>query len=271
MNRVSISRRAVVCALVFPVALALFGVPPGRARPVQSGKNGRVLKRLLIVTVTKGYRHADSIPLAEQTLAALGAESGDYTVDYARTDSDLAAKMSLVGLRNYDGVVFASTTGDLPLPDGAAFLQWIRQGHAFIGIHAATDTRHGDPAYLDMIGAEFKRHGPQVTVTARVDDPRHPATTMLGDTLTVHDEIYQFVAPDRAKMHRLLSLDRNPETGVPGFYPLAWCRMYGHGRVFYTALGHRPDVWRSAWYPQHLLGGIQWALGLKPGDAVPQP
>jgi type 1 glutamine amidotransferase len=30
--------------------------------------------------------------------------------------------------------------------------------------------------------------------------------------------------------------------------------------VFYTALGHREDVWQNALYQQHILGGIRWLL-----------
>ena len=51
-----------------------------------------------------------------------------------------------------------------------------------------------------------------------------------------------------------------PEAGQPGDLPLAWAKDYGRGRVFYTALGHREDVWQSALYQQHILGGIRWVL-----------
>src|SRR6476619_1959405 len=78
-------------------------------------------KRLLVVTATQGFRHS-SIPLAEKVLAGLGEQSGLFTVDYARGgpdgkgSQDLEEKLSLESLKNYDGVVFANTTGDLPLP-----------------------------------------------------------------------------------------------------------------------------------------------------------
>ncbi len=67
-------------------------------------------------------------------------------------------------LKNYDGVVFCSTTGDLPIPDKEGFLNWIKEGHAFIGIHAASDTFHHWPEYLDMLGGEFTHHGKQIGV-----------------------------------------------------------------------------------------------------------
>ena len=61
-------------------------------------------------------------------------------------------------------------------------------------------------------------------------------------------------------VHLLLSMDKHPETGAPGSFPLAWTREPGKGRVFYTALGHRPDVIAAPWYRRHLEGGILWAL-----------
>jgi type 1 glutamine amidotransferase len=73
--------------------------------------------------------------------------------------------------------------------------------------------------------------------------------------------------PNRGRVTMLLSLDRypddgTPESGQPADLPLAWAKSYGQGRVFYTALGHREDVWQSSLYQQHILGGIRWVLGL---------
>ena len=75
---------------------------------------------------------------------------------------------------------------------------------------------------------------------------------------------------ERAKVHGLLTLDKHPNSGEPGDYPIAWCKKYGKGNVFYTSLGHREDVWESQPYQKHILGGIKWALGLAKGDAKPQ-
>jgi type 1 glutamine amidotransferase len=50
-----------------------------------------------------------------------------------------------------------------------------------------------------------------------------------------------------------------------GDYPQAWYRTYGKGRSFYTALGHRDDIWSNdPVFRAHVLGGIRWALGLEP-------
>jgi type 1 glutamine amidotransferase len=242
-------------ALAFAL-LALLGLAPLREATA-------VPKKLLVVTVTKGFRH-DSIPTAERVFGQIAKDSGAFTVDYARTDEDLAVKMSPKGLQGYDGVAFASTTGDLPLPDRQAFLDWISGGRAFVGIHAATDTYHGFAPFIQMIGGEFESHGPQAKVALLVQDPAHPATKGMASPTEVFDEIYLYKNFSRDRVHMLLALDKHPNEGTPGFYPLAWTREHGKGRVFYTALGHREDVLEADWYREHLAGGTLWALGLAP-------
>jgi len=264
-------------------------------------------KKLLVVTTTTGFRHS-SIPTLEKMLTQLAQTSGEFTVDFVeqppgkpptpRNDAPPAQKaafqiaeaqweatlkvtlqqLSPANLKNYDGVVFASTTGDLPIPDRQGLLDWVKAGHAFIGLHAATDTFHGWRGYIDMVGGEFKTHGRQVSVECLNQDPANPATAALGKSWTItQEEIYQFVNYDPAKVHELLILDKHPATGAPGRFPVSWCKDYGAGKVFYTSLGHREDlidpdpdlknrvnsVAISQAYRAHVLGGIEWALGIK--------
>ncbi len=265
-------------------------------------------KKLLVVTTTTGFRHS-SIPTLEKMLEQLGKDSGEFTVDLVQqppgkpadlkrdaTDEQKAKhaaaskewdealktaleKLSPENLKNYDGVVFASTTGDLPIPDKQGFLDWIKAGHAFIGIHAASDTFHGWPGYVDMLGGEFEHHGRQVSVDCLNQDPSNPACAALPKVWTIQqEEIYQFKNYDASKVHDLLIMDKHPENGAPGHYAVSWCKDYGAGKVFYTSLGHREDLIDadpamkdrknspeiSKAYQAHVLGGIEWALGLKP-------
>ena len=266
-------------------------------------------KKLLVVTTTTGFRHS-SIPTLEKVLAQLGQDSGVFTVDLVQqppgkpanlkkdaTDEQKAAfkeaeakweitlkaelqKLSPANLKNYDGVVFASTTGDLPLPDKQGFLDWIKAGHAFIGIHAASDTFHGFPEFIAMLGGEFAHHGPQVSVDCLNQDSANPATAQLGQSWTIQqEEIYQFKNYDATKVHDLLIMDKHPEhKEIAGHFPVSWCKSFGDGKVFYTSLGHREDIIDadptlkdrknsleiSKAYQQHVLGGIEWALGVKP-------
>jgi len=246
----------------------LFGLCALLAGLAISPAHAGAKKRLLVVTVTKGFRH-DTIPTAERVIGEL-AEQGRYTVDYARTDEDLTRKMSGEGLKVYDGVAFASTTGDLPLPSPQAFLDWVRAGHSFIGIHAASDTFHGFTPYLEMLGGEFEEHI-EAGVTVQVADRKFPGLKELSAIDIPREEIYQFKNFESDDIHLLLYLDQHPGSHLPALCPLSWCRGYGKGRVFYTAFGHREDVWESPWFQDHLQGGIEWALKLAKGDDKPHP
>lgn len=295
-----ITNRVTAIALAFVALCGLNGL---------SANAATAPKRALVVTTTVGFRHS-SIPTAEKILAELGQSSGVFSVDYARVETGaaefkgadgkpakakinaaiktvLAEKMSAEALKSYDVVIFANTTGDLPMPDPHAFLDWIKAGHAFIGIHAATDTFPGFQPYTDMIGGHFLRHGPQVEVEAINQDSSCPSCKHLGKTWTVFDEIYQLKDFNRTNVHGLLTLDRLMLNGediknnkaTPGDFPISWRKNYGKGRVFYTSLGHREDIWDPTWtekngsrkntpeiakqYQQHVLGGIRWTLGLE--------
>lgn len=219
------------------------------------------------------------------------AESAAYPDKKARwVEESLKVAMEKLrpeSLKEYDAVIFNSTVGNLPLPDPEGFLAWIRSGKAFIGFHGAADCCKKWPGYVEMIGASFETHGPQLSVDCINADPTHPATKMLGPIFSVpQEEVYQFKNYDRTKVHELLVLDKKPDINnrQPGHYPISWCKQYGEGRVFYTALGHREDIVStdtaikdrknpveiSKAVQEHMLGGILWALGLQPGDATPQ-
>ena len=131
MNQTLTRLRPALCSLAVLLAAVLLNAPRADAAPRP--------KRLLVVTVTKGWRH-DSIPAAERMIKRLADESRAFTVDFARTDDELKAKTTAAGLKTYDGVFFAQTSGDIPLADPAAFLGWIKSGRAFVGMHSATDT-----------------------------------------------------------------------------------------------------------------------------------
>ncbi len=45
-------------------------------------------------------------------------------------------------------------------------------------------------------------------------------------------------------------------------YPATWARKHGQGRVFYTSMGHREDVWVHPIFESILVGGLKWILGM---------
>ncbi|MBI4570009.1 MAG: ThuA domain-containing protein [Planctomycetes bacterium] len=173
-------------------------------------------------------------------------------------------------------LVIFYTTGNLPFTDDGlkTFVDWVSNGGAFLGIHCATDTLRQNPLYRSLVGAAFMSHPwtENHTVTLKVQDPSHPAMKGFPQGHTIKEEIYQFRDFDPWTVRVLLSLDMQKTTLKRGAHvPVAWCKKVGKGKVFYTSLGHREDVWTSPVYRAHLLGAIRWLLGVEKGEAAPNP
>ena len=203
--------------------------------------------RVIVVTATSGYRH-ESIEAAEAIIAGLP----DIAPRFIRTEEELPAVMAQE-LASARIVMFVNTTGELAWPERARLLDWIRAGGSFIGVHSASDTWHEWPEYIEMLGGEFESHPEETSRSVISIDRKHPATSGIESPYLVFEEFYQFKNFSADRVRLLMTL--------PDGAPMAWSREYGSGRVFYTALGHRADVWTSAWFRQHLAGAIFWALG----------
>lgn len=234
------------------------------------------LKRVLVYTVSAGYEHdvvrrtqPNEPSLVERVLVRRARESRWFEVVLSRDAHDFTS----ANLATFDAVLFY-TTGDLPFSadEQRAFFEFVNKGGGFIGVHSATDTFPSVPEYAALVGARFDGHPWHELVGVRVADANSPATRHLGASFQILDEIYQFGPPyDRANLHVLLELETTPELlarpGVnrtDGDFALAWCKDAGAGRVFYTALGHRAEVWEDERFLRHLEGGIAWAVRRDP-------
>ena len=249
-------------------------------------------KKLLFFSQTAGYEHpviqrrAGNPSFAEQVLAKLGPKHA-----LAWVFSKDGSLFSTEYLAQFDAFVFY-TNGDLtgPTRDGspsmtpagkAALLQAVEHGKGFVGLHIASGTFRSrraaagrsddiDP-YIRMIGGEFIKHGKQQTARVSVADPRFPGFERLPPGYGPLEEWYTF-KNHATDLHVLLVLD---PAGMEGDcyqrppFPIAWARRHGQGRVFYTGLGHREDVWLSPEFQAMLLGGINWTTGRAVADTPP--
>ena len=256
-------------------------------------------RKILFFTKSSGYEHSviswknGQPSYAEKVLLDLGQKNG-WEFVFSKDGS----KFSPEYLAQFDAVFFY-TTGDLctegtdkqpPMtPAGKqALFDYVRSGKGFVGTHAATDTFHtaneskkgpdryanhgkdADP-YACFIGGEFIIHGAQQVATNKVIDPKFPGFETVGDSFAFQEEWYSLkdFAPDD---HCLTVIDSPNMKGTmyerPA-YPNTWARAEGKGRVWYTAMGHRDDVWTNPTFQQILVGGIKWAVGDAPADVMP--
>jgi type 1 glutamine amidotransferase len=125
--------------------------------------------------------------------------------------------------------------------------------------------------FVKMLGGEFIRHGKQQVTKLTVTDPKFPGLAAVPADCALMEEWYSLknFAPD---LHVLLVQET---AGMEGdeykrpAYPSTWVRLHGKGRVFYSSLGHREDVWTNPVFQSVLAGGLNWALGRVDADVTP--
>jgi type 1 glutamine amidotransferase len=289
MNRRELLRSSGVAAAAFGLASLTGNFPMGWTAPADAPK-----RRLLVFTRSRGYEHdvvkrksPNDLSLVETILTDVGAKNG-FEVKCTKDGRVFVPEE----IAKYDAFFF-ETTEDLTLEGGdnnppmpkegkKAFLEAIAGGKGFVGSHCATDTFHSpgdrfqnsakdqiDP-YIAMIGGEFIRHGAQQKSFMRVVDKEFPGAKDLND-FELMEEWYA-LKNFADNLHVILVQDTTGMTGDdyqrPNF-PATWARTYDKGRVFYTSMGHRDDVWKNPLFQQLLLGALSWAFGNVKADVEP--
>jgi uncharacterized protein len=267
------------------LSLAQDQLPKNDKLPPEPHAKQTHLKHILVIGQTKGFEH-DSVPDAMTAIFEMGRDSRlwDTTI---RTDTKLITKKELKAnaknLDYFDLLIFASTTGELDLDDSQKqdMMSFIKDdGKGFVGIHAALDTNYDWPEYGEMIGGWFDQH-PWMTFNAPIvnEDPSFPAVRHFPSRFVKFDEIYQPKNWSRDKVNVLLSLDasrldynNNPRIHRQDHdFAVAWSKMYGKGRVFYSTLGHTEEAWSDPDIRKMYFEAIKWALGMTEGSTASHP
>lgn len=269
---------------VAAAALAVGTLPLDWVRGAEEPKT----RKLLFFTKSSGYQHgvitrpkSGGLAYAEKIMVDLGKEHG-----YEVTPSKDGGYFTPEKLAEFDAVVFY-TTGDLttpgtdkqpPMPKNGkeTLIQFVESGKGFLGLHCASDTFHGpkngptDP-YIKMLGGEFEHHGAQQDAKILVADKNFGPIKDLEDFhFTEEWYILKNFAPD---LHVILIQDTPSMSGKEYKalkpYPETWARTQGKGRVFYSSMGHREDVWKKPIFEKVLLGGLAWVSGNAKAETKP--
>jgi type 1 glutamine amidotransferase len=250
LTNLFVTKSFVLAALA---ASIFFTVVPKRYEPPVKEK------RILVFAKTNGFHH-ESIADGIVAIQKLGAQN-NFAVD-STTDS---LQLSVDNLKKYSALVFLSTTGKVLGPDQeAALQQYMKKGGGWVGIHAAADCEYNWPWYGKLVGGYFKSHPKQQQAKLMVVDKKHPSTEQLPDVWERWDEWYNYkdLNPD---VKVLIKIDETSYTGGENGanHPMAWYHTYERGRAFYTEMGHTKESFVDPVYLQHILGGIEWAMGVK--------
>ena len=175
-------------------------------------------------------KHADAMKKFDEGMAKYTAEMEKRAKEGVLSPADqMKAAMDKLSPANLvankiDGVIFANTTGELPLPDPEGFIKWIEAGNSFCAMHSGSDTFHKFAPYLDMLQGQFAGHGAQVPADLVAADTAHPANAGIGEKWDLsQEEIYLIKNHDRAKVRSLWHLRHHPNKKATSRSPgAAW-------------------------------------------------
>ena len=160
-----------------------------------------------------------------------------------------------------------------------AFYSFVENGGGLLATHSSSACERGSKRFKDFLGGAFYTHHPQFPVPFDGIDRSHPAFAAFPEGYVwAKDEIYinhkGMDAADIQGIRPLLTMDwkasKGYKEGDPAKYILAWCKTFGKGRIFYTALGHNPSDWGKMEWQLHLLEAARWAMGELP-DSLATP
>lgn len=226
--------------------------------------------RVLLFEKINGYRDTPSVEAARAAFRAMAEREG-----WQLFETELGGAISPEVLGKFDLIVWNNISGDvLTLTQRQALRDFVEGGGGFVAMHGSA----GDPVYFwdwfpdTLIGARFQGHprNPQFQdARVVVDDPSHPTAAALPTEWTMRDEWYSFRTNPRDSGSRIiLTLDEttyDPDAGLPQSqrmgqdHPIAWSRIVGKGRVFYSAIGHLPETYSDPRYEAMLTSAVSWA------------
>ena len=239
--------------------------------------------RILLFDKINGFRDEPSVNAARAALSEMAQRKG-----WALEITDKGGAFNARTLSGFDAVIWNNISGDvLTLSQRRAFQRYMERGGGFVAIHGSA----GDPAYFwdwyadRLIGARFLGHprAPQFQDARIVVNGDHSLAGSLPREWTMNDEWYSFRTNPRSVGAKvLLTLDEGtyqpndlngPDLRM-GDHPIAWTNCIGKGRMFYSAIGHRPETYGHPHHVTVLESAIAWVATAKracPGPAVSRP
>jgi type 1 glutamine amidotransferase len=226
---------------------------------------------ILVFTKINGFDHGPSVTAATEAVRKIAQDK-----QWGVVVTDNGGAFTPDNLAQFDAVVWNNNSGDvLTLSQRAAFEAFIASGGAYVGLHGAG----GDSIYLwdwyvdTLLGARFIGHpmNPQFQ-DAALHIEQHPGNigAALAPGWTMNDEWYSFRdSPREAGANVVATLDESTyeQNGFGGQdlrmgadHPIVWTRQVGKGRAFYSAVGHRPEVYADERYMALLADGLGWAV-----------
>jgi len=163
-------------------------------------------------------------------------ESQGYTVEVSDTlDAYLDARLGELSL-----IVPIWTQGTITRLQEKGLLDAVRGGVGVAGWHGGMgDAFRDNVEYQFMVGGQWVAHpGGIIDYAVNIVDYEDPVTAGIRD-FRMHSEQYYMHVDPHVKVLATTTFTGEHAPWIEGAtVPVAWKKMYGKGRVFYTSLGH---------------------------------
>jgi type 1 glutamine amidotransferase len=133
----------------------------------------------------------------------------------------------LVGAPDLDLLVPVWSIAEAPAEELDALVALVAGGTGLAAFHGAAATFRSHLGYHRVVGGQFVWHPEELVYDVELAD---------GSSFGVHTEQY-YLHVDPA--NEVLATTRFADGTA---MPVAWRRQWGEGRVFYSSLGHAPEV-----------------------------
>ena len=213
------------------------------------------MKKALVVW--GGWSGHEPQPCAELWTANLKREG--FEVEVADTLDVFKAedKLSTLSL-----VMPIWTMGTITSEQEAGLLKAIAAGVGIAGWHGGMgDSFRNNTGYQFMVGGQWVAHpGGIREYEVHIVDRKDPVTAGLIDFRMTSEQYYLHVDPCN---HVLATTTFDGTPNMPWIkdcvMPAVWKRMYGKGRVFYSALGHVRNDFDVPEVSEIMRRGMLWA------------
>ena len=153
------------------------------------------------------------------------------------------------------------TMGTIEKEPLKGLLTAVKNGTGMAGWHGGMgDAYRQETEYRYMVGGDWVAHpGGVIDYDVQIIDDEDPITTGLGD-FKVHSEQYLMHVNPNNKVLATTTFDGSRDPWIDGYtMPVAWKKVYGKGRIFYTSLGHTADVFDIPQAITIVKRGMLWA------------
>lgn len=178
----------------------------------------------------------------------------EYIVDNYENTNVFSNK----GFFDYSTMIFFSQEGEFTEEQEKNVLEFISGGKGFIGLHGASASFKSHPKYFEMLGGKFIGEKDVNKINIKILDKNHPITNGLDD-FSFRDEPYRHDFSMSKNLHILAEADFRDKDDTK-LEPIMWIKMYGKGRVFYCALGHRNLSLKDKLFQNIIKRAVDWVI-----------